>query len=145
MFGDVYHGSMLFTFAAILCFSDRKPGTVFGVLGPARYLLLLMGFFSFFAGLIYNDFTSIPLKIFGDTCYTGLHGGEVTFKEDCIYPVGIDPIWYMSKNELTYVNSLKMKLSVIFGVLQMSLGVFMKAFNSLHYRRYIDFFFEFVP
>lgn len=78
MFGDVYHGAMLFTFSTILCFSERKPGTVFGVLGQARYLLLLMGFFSFFAGLIYNDFTSIPLKIFGDTCYTGLHGGEVT-------------------------------------------------------------------
>jgi V-type H+-transporting ATPase subunit a len=77
MFGDVYHGSMLFTFAVILCFSERKPGTVMGTLGPARYLLLLMGFFSFFAGLVYNDFTSIPLKIFGDTCYTGLFGGEV--------------------------------------------------------------------
>jgi V-type H+-transporting ATPase subunit a len=62
-----------------------------------------------------------------------------------VYPVGIDPIWYMSKNELTYVNSLKMKLSVIFGVLQMSLGVFMKALNSIHYKRPIDFFFEFVP
>lgn len=51
----------------------------------------------------------------------------------------------MAKNELTYMNSLKMKLSVIFGVLQMSLGVFMKAFNSLYYKRYIDFFFEFIP
>lgn len=51
----------------------------------------------------------------------------------------------MAKNELTYMNSLKMKLSVIFGVLQMSLGVFMKAFNSLYYQRYIDFFFEFIP
>jgi V-type H+-transporting ATPase subunit a len=88
-----------------------------GALGPARYLLLMMGFFSFFAGIIYNDFTSIPLKLFGPTCYTGLHGGEVTLQPDCIYPVGVDPIWYMAKNELTYMNSLKMKLSVIFGVL----------------------------
>lgn len=145
MFGDVYHGSMLFIFSTILCFSDRKPGTLFGTLGPARYLLLLMGFFSFFAGLIYNDFTSIPLKIFGDSCYNWTHEGHVDLKPDCIYPVGLDPIWYMSKNELTYVNSLKMKLSVIFGVLQMSLGVFMKAFNSLYYKRYIDFTFEFIP
>lgn len=104
-----------------------------------------MGFFSLFAGLIYNDFTSIPLKIFGNTCYTGLLGGEVELKEDCIYPVGVDPIWYMSKNELTYMNSLKMKLSVIIGVLQMALGVFMKAFNSLYYKRHIDFYFEFIP
>jgi V-type H+-transporting ATPase subunit a len=27
----------------------------------------------------------------------------------------------------------------------MSLGIFMKAFNSLYFRRYIDFFFEFLP
>lgn len=51
----------------------------------------------------------------------------------------------MSKNELTYMNSLKMKLSVILGVGQMSLGVCMKALNSLYYKRYIDFIFEFIP
>ena len=38
-------------------------------------------------------------------------------KDDCVYPIGIDPMWYMGANELTFMNSLKMKLSVIFGVL----------------------------
>jgi len=38
-----------------------------------------------------------------------------------------------------------MKLSVILGVAQMSLGVFMKAFNALYYKHYVDFFFEFIP
>ena len=33
MFGDVYHGSMLFIFSTILCFSERKPVTIFGALG----------------------------------------------------------------------------------------------------------------
>jgi V-type H+-transporting ATPase subunit a len=27
----------------------------------------------------------------------------------------------------------------------MSLGIFMKAFNALYFRRFIDFFFEFLP
>ena len=27
----------------------------------------------------------------------------------------------------------------------MSLGIFMKAFNALYFRRYIDFLFEFLP
>lgn len=38
-----------------------------------------------------------------------------------------------------------MKISVIFGVAQMSLGIFMKAFNAIHFNRKIDFFFEFLP
>jgi len=36
-------------------------------------------------------------------------------------------------------------MSVIFGVAQMSLGICMKAFNAVHFRRPLDFFFEFLP
>jgi len=68
-----------------------------------------------------------------------------TLKPDCVYPVGIDPAWYMGKNELAFLNSLKMKLSVIFGVLQMSLGICMKAFNAVYFKNKLDFFFEFIP
>mmetsp|Transcript_1998 Transcript_1998/g.1805 ORF Transcript_1998/g.1805 Transcript_1998/m.1805 type:complete len:319 (+) Transcript_1998:344-1300(+) len=38
-----------------------------------------------------------------------------------------------------------MKMAVIFGVAQMSLGILMKAFNSLYFGRKIEFFFEFIP
>lgn len=118
MFGDVMHGAMLLVLALIVCFSDRKPGTVMGEFGKIRYLILLMGFFSFYCGWIYNDFTSVPLKAFGNSCYDipHEHGGEVTLKQDCIYPIGVDPSWYLGKNELTFMNSLKMKISVILGV-----------------------------
>ena len=133
MFGDIMHGTMLIVFSSIICFSKRTPGTIIGELGRIRYLLLLMGIFSFYCGLIYNDFTSIPTKIFGESCYNMPHNEEeITLKSDCIYPIGVDPSWYLGKNELTYMNSLKMKLSVILGVAQMSLGVFMKALNNLH-------------
>lgn len=70
---------------------------------------------------------------------------EAIPKEDCVYPIGVDPAWYMGKNELAFLNSLKMKLSVILGVLQMSLGICMKAFNATYFKNKIDFFFEFVP
>jgi V-type H+-transporting ATPase subunit a len=33
-----------------------------------RYLLLLLGFFATFCGIIYNDFMSIPIFAF-DSCY----------------------------------------------------------------------------
>jgi len=111
------HGIMLTVFALILCFSERKPGTMMHTMGQARYLFLIMGFFSTYCGLIYNDMTSIPLKLFGDSCYKEVGHQEIILKEDCVYPFGIDPMWFASKNELNYINSLKMKLSVILGVL----------------------------
>ena len=68
-----------------------------------------------------------------------------TLRKDCVYPVGVDPAWHLGSNELAYMNSLKMKLSVNLGVLQMGLGVCMKACNALQFNNSMDFFFEFVP
>ena len=149
MFGDVMHGTMLFVIASILCFVDRKPGTVAGGLGKIRYLLLLMGFFSTFCGFIYNDFSSIPLETFGKSCYKKpevVEKGAIPVRDaDCMYPIGVDPMWYRSVNELTFMNSLKMKIAVILGVLQMSLGVCMKAFNAAYFDRRVELVFEFIP
>lgn len=60
---------------------------------------------------------------------------------DCVYPVGIDPVWAITSNMLNYTNSLKMKLSVIIAVVHMTLGVFIKASNAIHFRKFIDFVF----
>ena len=88
-----------------------------GDIGQIRYLLLLMGFFSTYCGFIYNDMTSIPLKVFGDSCYTiDPKTQETEQLPDCVYPVGVDPIWFASTSELNYMNSLKMKMAVILGV-----------------------------
>jgi V-type H+-transporting ATPase subunit a len=43
------------------------------------------------------------------------------------------------------MNSLKMKISVILGVMQMALGVCMKAFNALYFNNKLDLYFEFIP
>ena len=118
-----------------------------------RYLLLLLGLFSTFTGVIYNDFMSIPLNLF-HTCYDQVTGLQLSSTNQtananstsvCIYPVGVDPVWYLAKNELQFMNSLKMKLAVILGVLQMSLGVCMKAVNSVYFKNKLDLLHEFVP
>jgi V-type H+-transporting ATPase subunit a len=57
----------------------------------------------------------------------------------------VDPAWYMSKSELVFINSLKMKTSVIFGVAQMAFGVCCKALNARYFKRYVEFWFEFLP
>lgn len=62
-----------------------------------------------------------------------------------MYPVGVDPVWALSKEEITFSNSLKMKMSVIFGVAHMSLAILQKGINSVYHRRWLDFFHEFIP
>jgi V-type H+-transporting ATPase subunit a len=71
MFGDIMHGGLLFLFAIYLVknypnLKDKNhPLEPFL---PMRFLLILMGFFAFFSGFIYNDFASIPFNLFG-SCY----------------------------------------------------------------------------
>jgi V-type H+-transporting ATPase subunit a len=61
---------------------------------------------------------ALPLDLFG-SCYENKPGSErdVILKNDCIYPFGFDPKWYVSLNELSFLNSFKMKFAVIIGVL----------------------------
>ena len=72
-------------------------------------------------------------------------GYAIPQQPGCVYPFGLDPVWAIASNNLNYVNSLKMKISVIIGVVHMTLGILVKATNCIHFGRYIDFFCEFVP
>ena len=62
-----------------------------------------------------------------------------------MYPIGLDPVWAVAENNLNFVNSLKMKISVIIAVVHMTFGVFIKASNAIYFGRYIELFFEFIP
>lgn len=62
-----------------------------------------------------------------------------------MYPFGVDPAWGVSSNYLNYINSLKMKISVIIAVVHMTLGVFVKATNTKHFNHKLEFYFEFIP
>lgn len=101
-----------------------------------------MGIFSTFCGLIYNDFLSIPLNLFG-SCYNFKTGQRMT--PNCVYKVGIDPIWYESEQEILFLNSVKMKIAIIIGVAHMTLGLLQKGFNALYFNKKLDFFHEFIP
>lgn len=48
------------------------------------------------------------------------------------YSFGIDPIWNLAENRLNFSNSLKMKLSVILGIAQMTFGVFLSLLNYMY-------------
>ncbi len=98
-----------------------------------------MGFFATYCGFIYNDFLSISLNLFG-SCYTvgGANEGSAIDRitNDCTYPIGLDPVWSVASNSLNFTNSMKMKISVIIGVLHMILGVILRAFNDIYFKNH---------
>ena len=146
MFGDIGHGLVVFILGLILCLNNKDLSkTILKPILVARYFVLLLGFFSVFCGLLYNDFLSIP--IYFKSCYPkkGKENDHLNKIENCSYKFGIDPVWYISSNELMFINSFKMKLSVILGVSHMTLGILLKGLNAIFEKNIIEFIFIFIP
>ena len=149
MFGDIGHSIFLLIFALYLIFNNKvlslNKKSIFKTMASARYFLLLMAIFSLFCGFLYNDFLSVPLYF--KSCYpkAGKSGEHLKKDNNCNYSFGLDPVWTISTNELMFVNSFKMKFSVIFGVFQMTLGIVLKGLNALHEKDLVDFIFVFIP
>lgn len=154
MFGDIGHGSLLLLAGIFFCAaSDAFRGGTLDYAVQGRYLLLLMGFFATYCGFVYNEFFAIPLNVF-HSCYrlgdkdrwqptldeeTGHVEGEWVYPRrgyDCTYAFGYDPAWGLTTNNLAYANNIKMKLSVIFGVLHMTMGILTKGSNAIHFKHW---------
>jgi len=62
-----------------------------------------------------------------------------------VYPFGVDPVWHSADDDLLFFNSLKMKMSVIFGITQMTFGLVLKVCNALYFKSRADLFLEAIP
>ncbi|CAD8136348.1 unnamed protein product [Paramecium pentaurelia] len=127
MFGDIGHGFILFMFGSYLCLFENKS------FYNLRYLILLMGFFSFYSGLIYNDYLSLSLNLF-KTC--------LRQENECVYPFGIDPMW---GGHLEFNDSFKMKLSIIIAFCHMLLGISLSGLNYLFLEDWLRLSCKFIP
>ncbi|KYO39615.1 hypothetical protein Y1Q_0018678 [Alligator mississippiensis] len=170
MFGDLGHGFLMFIFALLMIVYENHPrlqrsqDEIMKTFFEGRYVILLMGLFSIYTGLVYNDCFSKSLNIFGSGwsvsamfdqkvwCLADLKSNQyltldpnVTGVYSGIYPFGIDPIWNLASNRLSFLNSFKMKMSVIFGVTHMTFGVVLGVFNHLHFRKKYNIYFVFLP
>uniref|UniRef100_A0A672R0J7 V-type proton ATPase subunit a n=1 Tax=Sinocyclocheilus grahami TaxID=75366 RepID=A0A672R0J7_SINGR len=164
------HGVIMALFALwmVLYENDRKlkktRNEIWNIFFEGRYIILLMGIFSVYTGLIYNDCFSKSLNLFGSGWNVRAmydHGGwnehvvrsnsflaldpNVTGVFNGPYPLGIDPIWNLASNRLTFLNSYKMKMSVIVGIIHMTFGVVLGVFNHLHFRRTFNLYLIFLP
>merc|ERR1719319_2168463 len=131
MYGDCFHGNCVFWTAVWLIYNEgwletSKRNELLDWLYCGRYLLLLMGFFSVYHGFIYNEVISLSFSLFGNTSWTEVvesHDGEGEWEVKGVYPFGYDPVWHGRQAQIEFTNSIKMKVSVIYGVAQMSFGL----------------------
>ncbi|KAG0229756.1 H(+)-transporting V0 sector ATPase subunit a [Actinomortierella wolfii] len=155
MFGDVGH-AILVTIAGIcLVLNERKlsqvKGEMFEMVFSGRYIVLLMGLFSIFTGMMYNDIFSKSLPLFQTGWKFNIpddyDGKSVVQAESTgyTYPFGLDYSWHGAENYLLFTNSYKMKMSVILGVIHMSFGICMVYYNAKFYRKPIDIYGMFIP
>ncbi|KAH7314748.1 hypothetical protein KP509_21G018800 [Ceratopteris richardii] len=157
MFGDWGHGICLFLAVMWLLinekkYSSQKLGDIMSMAFSGRYVILLMSLFSIYTGFIYNEFFSVPFALFGSsayqcsdsTCSTAYTTGLVK-TQSAPYIFGVDPVWHGSSTELTFLNSLKMKMSILLGVAQMNLGIFLSFFNALFFKNDLNIWYQFVP
>ena len=104
-----------------------------------RYILILMGTFAVFTGLIYNDIFSKTLHIWesGWDWPSGSNSTDVQgVANGRVYHFGLDPGWHGAENALVFTNSYKMKMSIILGVIHVSRGIF--ALPSLKLNESLD-------
>ncbi|ONH91014.1 hypothetical protein PRUPE_8G088600 [Prunus persica] len=156
MFGDWGHGICLLLATLYLIgrerkLSSQKLGDIMEMAFGGRYVILLMAIFSIYTGLIYNEFFSVPFELFGSSAYAcrDLSCRDATtaglIKVRPTYPFGLDPVWHGSRSELPFLNSLKMKMSILLGVVQMNLGIILSFFNARFFRSGVNVWFQFVP
>uniref|UniRef100_A0A6Q2XWF8 V-type proton ATPase subunit a n=1 Tax=Esox lucius TaxID=8010 RepID=A0A6Q2XWF8_ESOLU len=170
MFGDLGHGVVMACFALWMVLTEkthkrkRSDNEIWTMFFEGRYIILMMGLFSVYTGLIYNDCFSKSLNIFGSgwsvrAMFTDQQWSNETLQTNALltldpnvsgvfigpYPFGIDPIWNMAVNRLSFLNSYKMKMSVIIGVVHMSFGVVLSVFNHLHFKQRFNVYLLFLP
>eukprot|EP00965_Chrysotila_dentata_P206722 6183700-Pleurochrysis_carterae.AAC.2 len=138
MFGDVGHGSLLLLLALFLIKNEEKMGKeklddIVGMVFGGRYVLLLNAVFAIYVGFIYNEAFAVPLGLFGSSWIRPDETSSSSFAqwEGYVVPFGIDPAWHRASNKMTFFNSYKMKVAIVFGVAQMTLGISLSLLNHI--------------
>lgn len=163
MFGDTGHGLIMFLFGGWMVLKEKplaakkSDNEIWNIFFGGRYIIFLMGLFSMYTGLIYNDIFSKSLNIFGSNWVVHYNTSDLLHNKDLQlnpssadyidypYPFGMDPVWQLAENKIIFQNSYKMKISIIFGVIHMLFGVMVGLYNHLYFKKRMNITCEFIP
>ncbi|PNY07672.1 vacuolar proton ATPase a3-like protein, partial [Trifolium pratense] len=149
MFGDWGHGICLLLAALYFIVREKKLSSqklddITEMTFGGRYIIFMMALFSIYTGFIYNEFFSVPFPLFAPSAYEcrDLSCRDSTtiglIKTGPTYPFGLDPVWHGTRSELPFLNSLKMKMSILLGVAQMNLGIIMSYCNARFFKNSVN-------
>ncbi|KAL1973355.1 hypothetical protein VTN31DRAFT_5990 [Thermomyces dupontii] len=155
MFGDFGHGLLMtLTAVAMIIFEKKLLRTKLDELTYmafyGRYIMLLMGIFSMYTGLIYNDAFSLSFELFPSQWKwpEEIREGEAvdaSLKDGYRYPFGLDWNWHAAENSLLFTNSYKMKMSILLGWAHMTYSLTLQYINARHFKSKVDLWGNFVP
>ncbi|KAJ3536547.1 hypothetical protein NM688_g6823 [Phlebia brevispora] len=152
MFGDIGHGFIIFMAALWMIIREKQwakqdLGEIVGTFFYGRYIILLMGAFSMYTGLVYNDIFSKSLHLFhsGWDWPANEGNGTTAMSNGHTYLFGLDPAWHGAENALIFTNSYKMKMSIVLGVIHMTFALCMQLPNDFHFNKRIDILTNFIP
>ncbi|XP_059045954.1 V-type proton ATPase 116 kDa subunit a 1-like isoform X2 [Achroia grisella] len=161
MFGDMCHGIILLLFGYWMIINEKKfiaqrsTNEIWNIFFGGRYVITMMGAFSMYAGFIYNDWFSKAIVVMDAYWINNLNAEQIAAnliieldpKDETgpVYIFGIDPIWKVAKNKIMVENSIKMKLSIIIGIVHMMFGIFLSLFNYIYFKRKYLIYLQFIP
>ncbi|CAB3403407.1 unnamed protein product [Caenorhabditis bovis] len=173
MFGDMGHGAIMLLAALFFILKEKQleaariRDEIFQTFFGGRYLIFLMGAFSIYTGFLYNDIFSKSINLFGSSWVNSVplseialrteNGKFINLEEDRMlipeqafdgspYPIGVDPVWNLAEgNKLSFLNSMKMKMSVLLGIAQMTFGVILSYHNHKYFNSDLDIKYMFIP
>ncbi|KAH0787065.1 V-type ATPase subunit family protein [Histomonas meleagridis] len=150
MFGDIGH-AFFYLLASIAILVISRKATPEGMVGSIfrfKWLLLIASICSLYCGFIYNECFGLPISM-SKTSYephvtaSGMIQWNMTSPN--VYPFGIDHTWLFKDNELIFLNSYKMKLSIVMGMCQMIFGMVLQLINHIHRKDVASIFIEWLP
>ncbi|OBA20227.1 V0/A0 complex, 116-kDa subunit of ATPase [Metschnikowia bicuspidata var. bicuspidata NRRL YB-4993] len=162
MFGDLGHGFIVMLVALYFIKNERyynairNKDEILEMAFNGRYIVLLMGVFSMYTGLMYNDIFSKSMTLFLSGWEWNWPEGYDFSKEGAIsltaskiegrtYPFGIDWVWHGAENGLLFTNSYKMKMSIVMGYFHMNYSLMFSLVNHRFFRSRVDIIGNFIP